>query len=754
MSVGAYAVVTTAWGGTYKPKNVYRVQEFSVDAAMDTDTDQWSITLGDTDAQLVDVLKRDNEVRMQIFARDSKEFQVLQTGFADEVGFDLEGNLVFNGRDMTAVAVDSQALPNQWENGRPDKIITKEAHDLRIGSRVQIAPTKPFKHIARDGSESYWEFWYRLMRKRSMWLWAEPDGALIGGFLNYDKAPTYYFGVPKGTSLVKSGKWIPVEQAAWKKTTTSRIGEIFVVGNNGTKNFVVHQPDDTIERWIKRPIKIITDTTARTENMANATAKEEMFDSMVGAVEWQLTVMETGRLIRQNTMAEVNLPTIGLHGTFFVVGAKTIMDSSGLYQVVRLREKGYALDKRIPSDPQLTESQGSVDSLGARNAAATIDVRWANCFVYAANNHHGPWAFKDFLAVLLAVCDCETGFRNVRQGGSEEHPGIHNVPSIVTDPAGYRHFRETFANQAGTPGSGGERAVGPMQLYSRPFKVNADKLYDAQLVDEFVGGRWEPCSNIQEAAIVLRGFARSAGVEAGTKIPLPIDQIWPAVGMYNGGPDWRNKSESRKYVECVKGKFPGYLALIEAGMTLTSDTEQPATGTKSELAQKILDYHAQGKYRDHNGQQIPQITAMRDGKTVHNQCGEDVSIDDQVLQTLVTLLDNGWFIGTNALAADHSCNVKGSTRTSRHPQGFAVDISDVGDAKTGFLNIGVGGLTCETYVIKLMDFVRGSMGPSQIICDGVGNVHVQEVANHQWNDGKLQPNWVVSGHRNHVHVGF
>jgi hypothetical protein len=394
-----------------------------------------------------------------------------------------------------------------------------------------------------------------------------------------------------------------------------------------------------------------------------------------------------------------------------------------------------------------------VNEFGAANAESPLDVRFANCFIYAANNHHGPWAMKDFLAVLIAIGYAE-GMRNVKQGGSREHPYTNGeeIKSIVTDPEWVRKFRQDFGGNDHNDSVG----VGPMQLTTQAYKVAADKLYNPSVIDELVGGRWNPCSNIQEAAIVLRGKCRDVGAESGDQVPLPIEQIKDCVRAYNGaGP------AAEAYANSVMKKAAEVLPQVEAAMTTTpnsaiamADMTPVAIGTRAQLAREILGYHQKGQYHDDNGRQIPQIEAMARSETIKGGCGTQVYIDSEVLKTILLLLDNGFKVGTYALAADHSCRVAGSIRTSRHPLGFAVDISSLGKGSTGLLSILGGGLTVTTLVIQTMDLIRLSLNPSQIICDGTGNVHIQTVANHQWTGGHLAPTFLVDGHRNHIHVGY
>jgi hypothetical protein len=58
--------ITAKWPGKGRSPKVNTVQAYSVDSAMDTDTDSWTVEIGDVDRNLVDVLRRDTEVTMRI----------------------------------------------------------------------------------------------------------------------------------------------------------------------------------------------------------------------------------------------------------------------------------------------------------------------------------------------------------------------------------------------------------------------------------------------------------------------------------------------------------------------------------------------------------------------------------------------------------------------------------------------------------------------------------------------------------------
>ena len=80
------AVVTTEWDTDrkYRRRTFSTVESYWIDSAFDNDSDQWEIQLGDPDAALMALLKRDAEVRVQLFGV-GQNIEYLHTGFADEI---------------------------------------------------------------------------------------------------------------------------------------------------------------------------------------------------------------------------------------------------------------------------------------------------------------------------------------------------------------------------------------------------------------------------------------------------------------------------------------------------------------------------------------------------------------------------------------------------------------------------------------------------------------------------------------------
>lgn len=571
--IKAKAVITTKWGGRgVRPVTVQRVLDYFIDSAVDTDSDSWNLTLGDPENGLVAMLKRDNEVRVNIYGVGTT-VESLHTGFADEIVMNDEGQITMSGRDITAPAVDATAPPGSFTNIRPQALVAREARELRIGDRLKLDSAAPFKLFERDGSESYWESWYRFYRKRGMWLWADADGSIYGAKLNYFSKPLYKFGRSPGRiGHANSENWIPVETVEIRKNSQARVGEVWVIGHRGDIGFVAKAVDPTTSTWIKKPRRIIQGVHARNQAEALVEAWEEIHESKVGSIEVRLTVFSPGYVIRQNQMCEVNIPEMGLRGTFYIVGQRIVGGGTqGVAQEIRLREKLFAVSRRRAPDPKIPDPPS--ESTVRDTPGELTGVRWARHFVDAAYEFHRPWNFEFFLALLLSMCQVETGFRNVRRGGTTEWYDPNDVEREGRT-AGQRNHSELFANHKENPLGGYEEyAVGPMQLHYRPFKEQADAYGGKN--DEYIGGRWNPKANIRAAAKAFRGMLE--GLD-----PKDESTAYNAVGYYNGGVKWQSKAESRKYVSSVKKFLTDEFLEKAVDARGTAKDNSTSTGSESE----------------------------------------------------------------------------------------------------------------------------------------------------------------------------
>lgn len=604
------AIITTRWGSSaYRPVAVRNVESYYVDTALDNDADTWTVTLGDPNGDLLDLLRRDSEIRAQLFGVGQEGIDFLATGIADDAEYE-DGSWTLTGRDYSSLATDSTVQPMQFRHVRAWAIVEEQAKFLGFQktSLSRVGMVKKVQYT--DGSESYWDFWYRLYRKEKMWLWCEPNGMLVASRLNYNSPPTYYLGDPRDDDsdyIVRQS--IPIDSVILRKTTQARVYEVLVYGHKGDNGFSTVARDNTMAAWIKKPRKVMLDTESHTIKGAQKTGWEEIFEGKVGSNEYRITIPDPGFVLRQNRIARLHLADIGLFGNFFIVGSRVQASSNGFVQEIRLREKQYAVTRRVPSDPKLItnepKNQAVVSSLGAavEQANGQIPVGWGDYYVKAAKQFHGKMDFNLFLATLLAISDQETGgsFMNERQNGG---PGGDHIAWYPYDRSGIgvkaqipgqgvvrgaelrTDYEEKFANEiGGRYNLGFEYGVGPMQLTSRGLKNEADDRLRANFRNQYEGGRWHPEHNIWIGAKTLA--ADIDGVNAVRDIDM-----WLAVDAYNRGVAgaqayFAANGHISPYGISVKNKVyndPGYLQTVKGAVLAAQEAARAARDGETDIS--------------------------------------------------------------------------------------------------------------------------------------------------------------------------
>ncbi len=294
------ALITSKFGAdSYYGIQTPKVTNYAIDSAMDTDSDSWSIDVGDVNSELIAVFDRDSEVRVDLIGGSTRSGAIqLKRGFADVLGKSKEGLLSIQGRDFSATAVDSTIPPHSFPVARPSALIPTQARTLGF-SRFKIVPVSPMNGMTvTDGSESYWQFWYRLVRNKQMWIWVSADGTLHVAPLNYAAVPKYFFGEPQPNY---PGSYLRVEDCQLRKDTKARIYEIAVYYETGKKSTFISERDPAISDWVKKPTNLTLSAKAITTRAAAIKeAQEQLFEGKVGSLEYLVTITDPGIIIEQN----------------------------------------------------------------------------------------------------------------------------------------------------------------------------------------------------------------------------------------------------------------------------------------------------------------------------------------------------------------------------------------------------------------------------------------------------------------------
>jgi hypothetical protein len=621
------AIVTTKWGNSgYRPLVIRSIEQYYVDSSLDNDADTWTLDIGDPRGEFLEMLKRNNEVRVQLFGAGKSSSTFLVTGMADEIQYSEQGIISLVGRDLSSLATDSTAPPNTYRHVRPWSVVEQQAK--QIGFRqTNLAKAPMIRKLERtDGSESYWEFWYRLYRREQMWLWTEPTGVLRSDRLNYSQPTAYFFGTADRSDPTEIQRfYIPALSLSIRKTTQQRVGEVWVYWNKGDNGQRAISKDPTIADWVKKPLKILLDTSAHTGKAAQKLGWEEIFEGKVGSLEIRVTIPDPGYVVMQNRNARVRIPEIGFDGEFYIVGTRIQGGSDGLLQEIRMRERQYALTHRIPADPKIVTTepprskqvQSDLGVAVGELAPSGMPEVWGNYFVRAANKWHGPWDYTLFLATLLGICDQETGFFNERENGGPggDHvewypwagrpitrpapggvgppappPAIGPNPNFIDIHGRTREgWEEVFANEPGRYTGETTYGVGPMQLTSIGYKHWADDAMKPGFRDQLAGGRWSPEWNIWAGARALRDKLQSSVGDSGRDIDM-----WSGVSGYGPHDPDEPGVIPTHYALSVKNKVyndPGYIGGVKTALQASRQAQEAAKGgmTDAPIISSVMD---------------------------------------------------------------------------------------------------------------------------------------------------------------------
>jgi cell wall-associated NlpC family hydrolase/prophage tail gpP-like protein len=606
MDRAVHALVQVARGqGATKQYPIRKVEGYQVETAIDTDADAFSVTFGDPTGELLYLTDRDVESKVTLFlSNEAGKVVPIFSGITDEAVFTTDDfNVNLSGRDMSCLAVDSDAPAGRWRHVKPKPFLAARAHKLGM-TNVQIASMREIGTLYTDASETEWAFWYRIVRSRGFFMWTGPLGTLFIDHLNNTDTPTYHFGSP-GKGAAK-GNWM-MPKSVSVHNTKQRKAEVWVYGEDAKtgRPFYSRSVDILIKNWKRKPLSIVTSSSAKSNKEAKEDADEEVFESIVGAYQIELVLHDTGTLIQQNRMAQLHLeePLSHLNGVYFVVGVTRVGGADGFTQVVRLRQRHFAVSKRVPDPPKITEANDPAStklasSMGSiLTTASTADGRplpWADHFIGATKEFGVPagWDFAVFLGVLLAICDQESGFQNVRET-SQNADAINHYEwqpydvfqqdsrqlSIKSEHAIQAKYEKTFANAQDNPLNprypSSESGVGPMQLTYQGFKDWADQFgwLGKPRAGEYQGGRWNPRSNIRAAAKALI-YALGQPPAADPNNP---NSIWIGVGRYHGASD---PAANQTYITEVKKRYDNSWAAIANTTVLAGQTLPVGTQTK------------------------------------------------------------------------------------------------------------------------------------------------------------------------------
>jgi hypothetical protein len=197
--------------------------------------------------------------------------------------------------------------------------------------------------------------------------------------------------------------------------------------------------------------------------------------------------------------------------------------------------------------------------------------------------------------------------------------------------------------------------------------------------------------------------------------------------------------------EFISPHFTAKDAELYKSAAIRKPKQPPApNGNAAVDAKRLLELHAQGKYRADNAGDMDDIRATAEGKPVRSRSGQFVHIDPRVMRVLVHLIESGHTIGTSAICSDHHDDGEHG-----HAGGFAVDISSIDGHSLASSSARPAALNVDKAL-----HAAGFLLPRQLITGGVGQVLDNEfelltIPNSAFFGAKT-----MHEHTNHIHVGY
>lgn len=283
---------------------------------------------------------------------------LVMSGRIDEIGEDVsKGGVHFDisGRDGAAVLVDCSSPIFVAQMVSLDEVVAKVVRPLGI-TKIRPLPTgtRLREKVNVEPGEMAWETLVHAAEANGLWPWFEPDGTLVIGGPDYEKAPV------AALILRKSGKGNNVLRLSRRRSVQGRYSEVTVLGQRrGTsleagKHALKATESDEGIHW-HRP-RIAVDYESDSEAVCRSRAKKLITDSRLKGLTLQAEVQghrivapgqpSDGQLWQPGQRVQVESEPHGINKTFFLMARRfTGSRGAGPRTLLTLKEdKTWVLD--------------------------------------------------------------------------------------------------------------------------------------------------------------------------------------------------------------------------------------------------------------------------------------------------------------------------------------------------------------------------------------------------------------------------
>lgn len=272
---------------------------YDIDSDLLTPADAWHVSLVLREGSLPAVVAEGAKVEVKVGG------DLVMTGRIDDINDEIsKAGIRFDisGRDGAAILLDCSAPIFGSQMVSLADIVSKVVRPLGVTKvRIDAATTRVREKITVEPGDTAWETLTNAAEANGLWPWFEPDGTLVVGGPNYDKAPVATL------TLLASGQGNNVLSLSRRRSIAGRYSEMTVLGQKrGTsletgKHALKATEYDKGVTWY-RP-RVTFDYEADSEAVCRARAKKLLADSRLKGLTLQ-AVVQGHRIVAPGTAGD------------------------------------------------------------------------------------------------------------------------------------------------------------------------------------------------------------------------------------------------------------------------------------------------------------------------------------------------------------------------------------------------------------------------------------------------------------------
>lgn len=294
-------------------------REYYIDMDLETDSDQFHIVINNAYGRLTGYFNKFDPIKLYINGVR------IMSGFIDEIEYSWDGSedvIQIIGRDMMAVLVDNDALPQTMENVDRARFIEDQCVEYGIAMFRKNCDLGIQDKLVIGTSESICSICSNILMEDDHRLWYIDDTIYAGNW-DMSQPPSYLF--TRGLPLDKSG--IPIQKFNLKDSGTKLKSESRIYGStdDGDNKVEGVAKNDALIRQRVRKVRTMRSSKNDTSSKYASSALRKIKQDFRSGIELQITVKTLGwdyGVIEIGKTAQVIDYITKVNSTFFIKGVR------------------------------------------------------------------------------------------------------------------------------------------------------------------------------------------------------------------------------------------------------------------------------------------------------------------------------------------------------------------------------------------------------------------------------------------------